>query len=111
MKYLLLYKIEKLSKNIILKSYIDNGFEIACDNNDYTLIKKNNLNIVDEDIYIKILYSYLKRSGLANDVKGKVIDLTNAFKYAYSKKGYNKFDNKFDWFIRNEIIKEIIDNK
>ena len=33
MKYLLLYNIEELSKNIFLKSYIDEGFEVILDSN------------------------------------------------------------------------------
>ena len=27
--------------------------------------------------------------------------------YDHSKDGFNKFDNKFDWYIRNIIIKEL----
>lgn len=108
MKYLLLYNVDKLSKNIFLKSYLDNGFEIVSDINNCLLLKNNSSKIIDEDIYIKILYSYLKRSELLSEMKGKIIDLTNAFKYAESKKGYDKFDNKFEWYIRNIMIKEMI---
>ena len=106
MQYLLLYNIEKLSKKIILKDYIDKGFEIVSNEEDFILLKKNSSKIIDEDIYVKILYSYLKRSEFKKEIKGKIIDITNAFQYAKSKNGYNKFDNKFDWYIKNIIIKQ-----
>ena len=108
MKYLLLYNMDKLSRDIFLKSYLDYGFEIVSDTNNCILIKKNSNIIIDEDIYIKILNSYLKRNKIKSDVNGKIIDLTDAFIYAESKKGFNKFDNRFEWYIRNTIIKEII---
>ncbi|MBR6948834.1 MAG: hypothetical protein IKH54_01445 [Bacilli bacterium] len=108
MKYLLLYNVDGLSKGIFLKSYLDDGFEIVFDLNNYILIKKDSNNIIDEDIYVKIVYSFLNSSSIIKNSKGKIIDLTSAFKYAESKNGYNKLDNKFDWYIRNTIIKEII---
>ena len=108
MKYLLLFNMDKLSNKVFLKSYLDDGFEIVFDTDNSILIKKNNNRIIDEDIYIKILSSYLNRKKLNSDIKGKIIDLTDAFKYAESKKGYDKFDNRFDWYIRNTIVKEII---
>ena len=111
MKFLLIYNMDRLSKDILLKSYLDDGFEIVLDTDNYILIKKNSNIIIDEEIYLKILNSYLKRNKLKEDIKGKIIDLTDAFLYAESKKGYDKFDNKFDWYIRNTLIKEIINNK
>ena len=107
MKYLLLYNVDELSKNIFLKSYIDEGFEVILDSNNCILIRKDKDLLKDEDIYIKILLSFLKRSSMIKDSKGKIIDLTDAFKYAHSKDGFDKFDNKFDWYIRNINIKEI----
>ncbi len=107
MKYILLYKIDELSKKMILKSYIDDGFEIISDVDNIILLKKNSIPIKDEETYIKILYSYIKRSEITKEVKGKIIDLTNAFEYASKKNGYNKFDNKFEWYIKNTIVKEI----
>ena len=70
-------------------------------------VKKDSNNLLDEEIYIKILYSFLKRNSAIKEHKGKIIDLTKAFEYAYKKGKYNKFDNKFDWYIRNIIIKEL----
>ena len=107
MKYILLYKIDELSKKVIIKSYIDDGFEIVSDVDNITLLKKNSIPIPDEETYIKILYSYIKRSEMAKESKGTIINLTNAFEYASKKNGYNKFDNKFEWYIKNTIIKEI----
>jgi hypothetical protein len=107
MKYILLYKIEELSKKMILKNYIDKGFDIVSGIDNIILIRRNKDSIKDEDIYIKILYSFIKRSEIAKESKGKIIDLTNAFEYAKKKNGYNKFDNKFEWYIKNTIIKEI----
>ena len=112
MKYLLLFNIEDLSKNVLLKSYLEDGFEIAWENKNNYLIKKNSNKIIDEETYVKILSDYLKRTEMIKDIKGKVIDLTSAFKYAESKNGYDKFDNKFEWYIRNTIVKKLLnDNK
>jgi hypothetical protein len=108
MKYLLLYKIDQLSKNVLVKSYQDDGFEIISDIDNNILLRKNSIPIIDEDIYIKIINSYLKRSEMFKKIRGKIIDITNAFKYASSKNGYNKFDNKFEWYIKNIMINEII---
>ena len=108
MKYILLYNIDKLSEKILLKSYLDDGYEIASKTSNHILLKKSNTSIDDEETYIKILNSYLKRSEYKSTVKGKVIDVTNAFMYAASKGTYNKLNNKFDWYIKNAIIKEII---
>ena len=107
MKYLLLYNIEPLSKNVLLNSYMKDGFEVIFKTSDYILIKNKNTSIKDEDIYIKILNSYLKRSIITKKLKGKIIDLSSAFKYAKTKDGFNKFDNRFDWYIRNIITKEL----
>ena len=107
MKYILLLNIDALSKNIFLNSYINDGYEIVFDTNNNILLRKNSNSIKDEETYIKILTSYLKRSEQINTTKRKIIDLTKAFEYAQKKNGYNKFDNKFDWYIRNIIIKEL----
>jgi len=108
MKYFVLYKIDNLSKDILLKSYLKEDYKIVLDIDNIILIKKSNKKIIDEDIYIKVLYSNLKRSELLKNNNGKIIDFTEAFKYASIKEGYNKFDNKFEWFIKNIIIKETI---
>ena len=110
MKYLLLYNIDKLSKNIFLKGYIDEGYEVVKDEEENILIKNNSNSIIDEDTYVKILYSFLKRNSAIKEIKGKIIDLTEAFEYANKKGKYNKFNNKFDWYIRNIIIRELNSN-
>ncbi len=110
MKYLLFYNIDELSKKILLKSYLDDGYIIASDIDNNVLVKKNSNTIPDEDIYIRILFSYIKRSEIIKECKGKILDFTAAFKYANSKNGFNKFDNRFEWYIRNIITKEIISN-
>lgn len=107
MKYILLHDIDDLSKNIIIKSYLDDDFIIISENDKDILLKKNTNEIIDEDIYIKILYSYLKRSGITKNSKGKIIDLSDAFIYASSKDHFDKFDNKFEWYVRNIINREI----
>ena len=107
MKYILLCNIDSISKNILIKSYQKEGYEIIENINNCILLKYNNNKIIDEEVYIKILYTYLKRSEFKKDINGIIIDLTDAFKYAESKNGYNKFDNKFDWYVRNTIIKVI----
>ncbi len=108
MKYILLYNIDQLSKNVLVKSYLEDGFEIISDIDNNILLRKNSIPIADEDIYIKIFNSYLKRSEMFKEIKGKIIDITDAFKYASTKNEYNKFDNNFEWYIRNIMIKEII---
>ena len=107
MKYLLLHNMDEISKNIFLKSYIDDGFKITSVFDNSILIKKDAKSIIDEDIYIKVLRSYLKRSEVSKKCTGKIIDLTDAFKYASSKNGFDKFDNRFEWYIKNRIMMEI----
>ena len=40
MKYILLYNIDELSKNVFLKSYLEDGFEIVSEANHNILIQK-----------------------------------------------------------------------
>ena len=56
MKYILFYNIDELSKNIFLKSYIDDGYKILEEKEGNILIKKDSNNLLDEELYIKILY-------------------------------------------------------
>ena len=107
MKYYLFLHIDDLSKNIFLQSYLKDGFEIVFESQEGVLIRKSNMPIVDENRYIQVLNSYIKRSGFVQGCKGKIIDLTDAFLYAYHKNGFDKFDNKFEWYIRNIIIRTI----
>ena len=54
MKYILLLNIDDLSKNIFLKSYINDGYEIVFDTNNNILLRKNSNSIKDEETYIKV---------------------------------------------------------
>lgn len=102
--YLLLYDIESITKEELLNSYKKEGFIIAYEEDNNILIKNVKEKIVDEETYIKILFSYLKRVRIRN---GKVIDFSKAFEYATKKGKYKIFGNKFDWYIRNEITKNL----
>ena len=102
--YLLLYNIEPITKEELLNSYKKEGFFIAYEEDNNILIKNVKEKIVDEETYIKILFSYLKRVRIGN---GKVIDFSKAFEYATKKGKYKIFGNKFDWYIRNEITKNL----
>ena len=102
--YLLLYNIEPITKEELLNSYKKEGYIIAHEIDNNILIKNVKENIIDEETYIKILFSYLKKFRIN---KGKVIDFSKAFEYASKKGKYKIFGNKFDWYIRNEITKNL----
>ena len=102
--YLLLYDIEPITKEELLKSYEKEGYIIAYEEDNSILIKNIKEDIIDEETYIKILFSYLKKSRIT---KGKIIDFSKAFEYASKKGKYKIFGNKFDWYIRNEMTKNI----
>lgn len=108
MKYLLIHNLEEKIKEKTLKSYLKEGYQIIYEDENNTIIKDNKEKIIDEDTYIKITINILNRNELINNSKGKIINITEAFKYAKTKKEYNKLKNKFDWYIRNIITKEII---
>ena len=110
MKYLLIHNLEENIKEKTLKSFIKEEYQIIYEDKNNTIIKKDKEKIIDEDTYIKITISILKRNELINKSKGKIIDITEAFEYAKTKKEYDKFNNKFDWYIRNIITKEIINS-
>ena len=108
MSYLLLHNLEEYTYKNILESYKKDGYIILYKDNKNTLIKKSDLIIKDEDIYIKVLYSHIKKNKLISDSKGLVIDITKAFLHAYKKNGFDKFDNIFIWYIRNILIRNVI---
>ena len=108
MSYLLLHNLEEYTYKKILESYEKDGYMIIHKENKDTLIKKSNLIIKDEDIYIKVLFSQLNKNKLINNSKGLVIDITKAFLHAYKKNGFDKFDNIFIWHIRNILIRNAI---
>jgi len=106
MKYILIYKLDELVKEKIINGYMKDGFILCHEENNILLIKKDDDLIKDEEIYIKILFSNIKRNSLLKNKK-LVIDLTKAFEYA-KEHDVKSFDNKFLWFIRNIITKEAI---
>ena len=108
MNYTLLHNLEKNVKNQLIKKYINDGYQIIYKDQDNIIVRKGNIKIIDEEKYINIALSILKRNSLINKANGKVIDLTKAFEYAQEKGKYNMFNNKFDWYVRNIIIKELI---
>ena len=108
MSYLLLHNLEEYTYKNILESYEKDGYIILHKDNKNTLIKKSDLIIKDEDIYIKVLFSHLNKNKMIIDSKGLVIDITNAFFHAYKKNGFDKFDNIFIWYIRNILIRNVI---
>lgn len=108
MSYLLLHNLEEYTYKNILESYEKDGYIILHKDNKNTLIKKSNLIIKDEDIYIKVLFSNLNKNKMIIDSKGLVIDITNAFFHAYKKNGFDKFDNIYIWYIRNILIRNVI---
>lgn len=108
MNYILLHKLESNIKEQLIKNYIDDGFYTVYEDQDNVIIKKGSNKLVDEDKYIKITLSILNKSNLIKNSNGKIIDLTKAFEYAQEKGNYNMFQNKFDWYVRNIITKELI---
>ena len=108
MKYLLLYKLDDMLKEKILDGYLKDGFIISYEIDNIILIKKSDITIKDEDIYIKVLFSFINRSRALLNNKSFVSDLTDAFNYASKKEEFSKFDNKFEWYIRNIITRECI---
>lgn len=110
MKYLLMHNLEENIKDNTLNSYLKEEYQIMYEDKNNIIITNDKEKIIDEDTYIKITISTLKKYELINKSKGLIIDITKAFEYAKTKKEYDKFNNKFDWHIRNIIIKEIINS-
>ena len=108
MKYLLLFKLDEMLKEKILSGYLKEGFIILYEKDNIILIKKSDIIIIDEDIYVKVLFSFLNHSKVMLKNKSFVSDLTDAFIYVSKKEGFSKFDNKFEWYIRNIIIRDSI---
>jgi len=108
MNYLILHNLEEYTYKNILESYEKAGYIILHKEDNDTLIKKSNLIIKDEETYIKVLYSHIKKNKLISDSKGLVIDITKAFQYAYKKNGFDKFDNIFIWYIKKILISSVL---
>ena len=95
-------------KENLLNGYLKDGFNTLYEKDNVILIKKSDINIIDEDIYVKVLFSFLNRSKVMLNNKSFVSDLTDAFIYVSKKEGFSKFDNKFEWYIRNIITRECL---
>ena len=108
LNYILLHNLENNIKEQLIKNYRNDGYQVIFEDQDNIIIKKGNHKLIDEDKYIKITLSTIKRNRLIKKSNGKIIDLTEAFEYAQEKGKYNMFHNKFDWYIRNIITKETI---
>ena len=107
MKYLLLHNLENNIKDKLISNYIKDNYQIIYKDENNIILKNYKDKLLDEEKYIKIVISVLKRNNLINTSNSKIIDLTKAFEYAKEKGKYNIFNNKFDWYIRNIIIKEL----
>lgn len=108
MEYYLLYNLDELVKNKILKGYLAEGYAIVKEDEEAILIRRLEENTLfeNEDDYIKILFSTIKRNSFLKDKK-LVINLTKAFKYGQLHTNY-KFSNRFNWYIRKAILEATI---
>ena len=111
MKYILMHNLDDIVKEKTLKSYLNEGYNIIYEDKENTIIKNFREQIEDEETYIKITISHIKKTTILDKARGKIIDITKAFEYAKKKGKYNLLNNKFDWHIRNIIIKETLKNE
>ena len=108
MMYLLIHNLDSYLKDKILDGYLKEGFVIVFEKDNNILIKKSDVVIADEELFVKVLFSYLLRSRKMLDKKSFVCDLSNAFSIAFKQNGYSKFDNRFEWMIQNILIREVL---
>ena len=107
MEYYLLYNLDELVKEKVLKGYRDEGFSIAFEDNNVVLVRKiGDIPFENEDVYIKILFSTIKRNTFLKDKK-VVINLSKAFAYGQKHTNY-KFSNRFNWYVRKAILEGTI---
>ena len=107
MEYYLLYNLDELVKEKVLNGYKDEGFSIAFEEENVVLVRKlGDISFENEDVYIKILFSTIKRNTFLKDKK-VVINLSKAFEYGQRHTNY-KFSNRFNWYVRKAILEEII---
>ena len=109
MKVYLIHNLDLLTKDQIIKNYNKNGYKEIWKNEDNNLLVLDEINIKDLDVYLKILKRFLNNNSMVKYSKGRIIDLTKAFQYASEKEKYNKFDNRYIWYIRNSILNEILE--
>ncbi len=108
MKVVLIHNLDMLTKEAIIKNYKDNGYQEIWSDEENHLLKLGDEKIPDLETYLKVLSSFLKSNHMTNQSRGRIIELTKAFEYAYKSKRFNKFDNHFTWYLRNSIIAEVI---
>ena len=109
MKYYLLYNLEELTKEKLLSGFLKDDYKIIYNNENIILVKKNSEKIIDEETYIKIVISIIKKYKILNK-RGHTIDLSKAFEYAEKTKDkkYNILSNKFTLLVRQAIVQELI---
>ncbi len=110
MKVVLIHNLDVLTKEAIIKNYKEIGYQEIWSDEENHLLKLGDEIIPDLDTYLKVLSSFLKSNHMANQSRGRIIDLTKAFEYAYKSKRFNKFDNHFTCYLRNLTISEIINS-
>ena len=54
MQYILIHKMRNEVNGKIINGYLNSGFKIAFENENDILIKKTNIDLVDEESYIRI---------------------------------------------------------
>lgn len=108
MKYLLIHNLDSYLKDKMLEGYLKEGFVVVFEKENNILVKKSDVEIVDEELFVKVLFSYLLRSRKLLDENSFVCDLSNAFSIAFKQNGFSKFDNRFEWIIRNTMIREVL---
>ncbi len=111
MKVVLIHNLDILTKDQIIKNYTNNGYKEIWKNEDNNLLILDETKINDLDIYLKILERFLNNNSMVKYSKGRIVDLTKAFQYASEKEKFNKFDDRYIWYIRNSILNEILDEK
>ncbi len=108
MKYLLIHHYDGYLKKNLIDGYLQEGFVVVVEEQEDVLLKKSDLSIVDEEIYYKVLFSFIRRSQNLLGDKRFVADLTNAFLCAFKQNGFSKFDNRFLWHIRTSILQTVL---
>lgn len=108
LNYILFHNLEKNVKEQLIKNYLQDGYQILYQDDNDIILKKGDREILDEETYIQITVSVLKRNRFIKTASGKIVDLSKAFIYAKEKGKYDFLHNHFDWTIRNILLKEFL---
>ena len=111
MKVILIHNLDILTKEQIINNYKNNGYKEIWKNDENNLFMKDEVKINDLEIYLKVLERFLNNNSMVKYSKGRIIDLTQAFLYASKKEKFNKFDNRYIWYLRNSMLNEILNEK